>query len=433
MMKIKILTLILVFFSPIVILAQIDMSADNASIFDPSNHSADVFLSSNSQLEFNSFSIDLCKHILDGGELTKEDKDLFCSKLMSENKFVLDHELYAGALWNIANQKAGKLGFRVKARLYAGLALSDECCQLAVNGNRQFEDEIINVGDNYLAAQLYSDFAVHYQTPKIQLNEKGATFWGDISAGLRLGHFDFSMNTSNMKIQSIGLYEEISIFGMYDVKLSFDNNNINGYGAALDLALHFENIVPDHYSWGVHIYTNNLGFIKWNKNSRQWNDELAMTFGGIDFDDYDATSDNIDDQIDSLITAFTENYSRLGYTGMTPASLNLKANFLFRQVPHLIVGLEVDASYAFCGAQRLLASLAPSIGSEWTRKDKKRAILVQIPVTYSTFSGVGVSGKLIFTGYRESGRGYSLILSAGSLGQRALHTYGSLGLRFLVP
>jgi hypothetical protein len=287
-----------------------------------------VGIKSEVNFESNSLNFDFINSLLYGGRINEETKKNWINLCKQENKI---YSIFKNDFFFKRKFKENTLNFIISDINKIDIVFNKDLLKLVLHGNFDYQDQTLNFDNTHIRAERYQKYNLQYEfTSKEKLIKIGLSYLK--------GNHNISLNINNGSLYTAlyGEYLDVN----YDVNgYITDTSNINifqnnGNGVALDFAIKFkagEN--------KINFYINDLGFIKWNKNSINFAADSTFSFIGIDID-------NIYDFNDSIFNNITDNQNYINnqtipYKSYVSANigLNIKTNSTIKKFNHFIFGL----------------------------------------------------------------------------------------------
>ena len=251
-----------------------------------------VGITSEFNFESNALNLDFINSLLYGGNINEETKVKWINLSQEENKI---HTLFQNEFYFKRKIKNNNLGFKISDVNTLDISFSKDLLKLVLNGNFEYQNQTVIFNQTHIRANRYQKYNLQYE---LNLNQKSLLLGVSYLKGnhnINLNIYEGSLYTANYG-EYIDINYNINGFITDTSNISLFNNN--GNGLAVDLALQF-----DYKEYEVNLYLEDLGFIKWNKNSISLAADSTFTYNGINVD-------NIFDYNDSIFnnSITNENY-----------------------------------------------------------------------------------------------------------------------------
>ena len=408
---------LLFFFSLLVPLFAFSQGNDTVYI----NVSADAVFCSNS-LNYN-----MINKYFKGGKIDNELKDKWSRHIKDDNRLFTDDAVEISALWRLQGKRYA-IGLSYQLRFFGEARFTETLWNTAFYGNKQYGTDKVDFGFNAFRYTAYRDLKLEFATPEWKLNDKSRLHL-TLAGGFRVGIGDIDFVASELTMQNMtGLFEQINIQGAFDLQNS-SSQYINGIGGAFDLGLHFVGEFAERNLWQFHLFTKNLGFIRWKSNSLALSKNLDFSFEGLEMN-LSKVSGGFRGVVDSLIGFVADSAGRGPYLSASPASLHASTEILFYNYHPLIVGVSGAVVSTLFSRFVMMASVAPSVGKEWKTANSKRRFIFSLPVSYCNYSGFGVGGAIDFLYIPVDDMKFAFSIAGGVRGFTSAAPYGALKLLF---
>jgi len=288
-----------------------------------------VGIKSEVNFESNALNFDFINSLLYGGRINEETKKNWINLCKQENKI---HTIFKNDFFFKRKLKNNTLNFLISDINKINIVFNKDLLQLALNGNFDYQDQTLNFDNTHIRAERYQKYNLQYE-----FNSKEKLILIGLSYLKGNHNINLNINHGSLYTALNGEYLDIN----YDISgYITDTSNINlfqnnGNGVALDFAIKF-NAGKNK----INFYINNLGFIKWNKNSINFAADSTFSFIGIDIDNIynfnDSIFNNIIDDQDYI------NNQKISYKSYVSANigLNIKTNSSIKKFNHFIFGLQ---------------------------------------------------------------------------------------------
>ena len=241
-----------------------------------------VEITSEFNFESNALNLDFINSLLYGGNINEETKVKWINLSQEENKI---HTLFQNEFYFKRKIKNNNLGFKISDVNTLDISFSKDLLKLLLNGNFEYQNQTVIFNQTHIRANRYQKYNLQYE---LNLNQKSLL----LGVSYLKGNHNINLNIyeGNLYTADYGEYIDIS----YNINgFITDTSNIslfknNGNGLAVDLALQF-----DYKEYEVNLYLEDLGFIKWNKNSISLAADSTFTYNGINVDDIFNYNDSI--------------------------------------------------------------------------------------------------------------------------------------------
>ena len=317
---IKIVGMLLVFLSCIFASAQTssDFFADTTQHFS-------VSLGSNYSYGSSLVNAEFLNKFIYGGKIDRALKDESYQKLTSDNRLGGDLNFGVKAeipLKRFFNQKNVSLVLGLENWDHADTEFASDLFKLALDGNKQFAGERINIGNtnfNYYRLQKLNLGVVKYNNFGGIIAKEGASLNLIKAQESKM----ISISEGSIFTQEYGREMEVDVNYLYH---SSDTANsgitaFNGVGISLDLFKEFILKNGDKVFLGV----NDIGFVRWNNHSTKIAADSTFYFEGIAVDDIFNLNDSLINNIsrDSIIDDVSNVNTKSAYTMSMPSSVNI--------------------------------------------------------------------------------------------------------------
>lgn len=233
------------------------------------------------------------------------------------------------------------ISFHVREMVDFRFAYPEDMAKLIVDGNGKYIGQTLDLSGFRMEATHYREYALGF----LKTNDKGPFTFG--------GRFKFlqGMSNLNMKYKDLKLTTDGDMYDLstqpdgvlntsmpYDVdndSIDVDENfvrdylsNFNNKGFAIDLGASYQ--YNEKLSFSVAI--NNIGFIKWKQNARNYGLKGDSRFNGADPFAIEYEYESFEDYLDTLSKDFNYTETNDSYTNWLTPQLYLTANYnLFTQ------------------------------------------------------------------------------------------------------
>jgi hypothetical protein len=233
------------------------------------------------------------------------------------------------------------LSFHVREMVDFRFAYPKDMAKFLIEGNGKYIGQTLDLSGLRLESTHYREYAVGF----LKTNDKGPFTFG--------GRFKFlqGMSNVNMKYKDLKLTTDGDMYdlsskpnGVLNTSIPFDidsdsvdvdGNFINDYmtnfsnkGFAIDLGASYQYNEKLSFSAAM----NNIGYIKWKQNARNYRIKGNSSFSGIDLIELEYEYDDAEDYLDSLSKDFNYYETSDSYTKWLTPQLYLTANYnLFEQ------------------------------------------------------------------------------------------------------
>jgi len=254
-------------------------------------------------------------------------------------------------LWGV---KKIELFFALEWHYLDEYRFTDDLYNLVFYGNKDYAGKAANL--SYTGRQYLNYYQLKSGIYKLSLNEK---HWYGANIALNLGN-QFSSIQLNDKscLNTNSLGTEIQLNSNLDYAQSDTNQSawyqMAGLGASVDLFYKFQK--KDYYS--ILISAENIGFIRWNKNTISYSENKTHSFSGIEVDNIFDMSESLGISDDTLMDYVYENAHQNSELMMLPIDLRLKykqyfmarkielsAMIYYRVFSYMLPLYQIDATY----------------------------------------------------------------------------------------
>lgn len=277
--------------------------------------------------------------VLRGDSITDEDQKDVVAHLKAKN--IMGFEKNINLIHVNFHKGNWMMSVYLRQRTGVTILYNDNLARLAVNGNKQFAGQDINLGKfslNYSKvnelgigmAKQFSDkvtggFSVNFLAGVSDMNMTNAVGWiftADDGSYIEFENVKYRMNLSNMD----SVHHQI---------------DFSGFGLSVNAGAMYKK--NEKLEYGISV--NDLGAIHWFKEVKNYYDDASFRFDGVEigsiFDFLDSTSTK--QASDSALNLFKPDSSFDAYTTFTPARINLMAFYKFNDKfsagVHIVEGL----------------------------------------------------------------------------------------------
>lgn len=367
-----------------------------------SEHNSLININIFGEVDFGSkfFSYPFLQTIIFGGTISDEMKLKVYNRLHDRNDFHSDIHYGVNISWT--NQKGHHLGFKWIERHFTEVEFSKNFFHLLMYGNASWDTLCVNLGEQSLYQFTYSDLQLIYQFPEIQFKEN-LYFQFSLAPALRLGHNMLHINLPNSWIQTTVLSEIMRV--QTDVRYRQNRNNfVGGIGAGLDIYASLKGDFKNQKGeWQIRIFTQDIGFIRWNKKSVLLNHQYDIHFDGIEIEPSLTANSNIFNKIqDSILNEIDKHSLSKAFYAATPSAIHLESNIFFHTSDVLSVGATLVSSVDIEPHPIYYIGLIPSLIYRSEKNDKFNEVGFCLPLTYNNLSGFGIGGGIHYHAIRYS-------------------------------
>lgn len=377
----------------------------------------------------NALSHSFLKTLVFGGKITPQMKDQVAARLSPENSFLFDARYGAAVSWSTKNKH--RIGVDFSQRYYTEAQFSENFSQTLMYGNTPWGTELIDLGTQQLQLCSYTDVRVTYGLPVIQLRDRLELVLS-FSGGIRLGHQFMDGYSAHSSLQTTALTEILHLKA--DILYRENRANVvNGVGAGLDISAALQGTF-DKGAWKVHLFTQDLGFIRWNSNSTSFKHDFDISFEGIEIEPtLDGNANPITRFTDSLQTEIARYSDTKAFSKISPASVYLSADVAFNTSRPQITGFSIFSSVSIFSNPFFRIGIAPFIEHTFNRNNQSDGISFRLPISYSNFYGIGLGAGIGYEAVRIDSQNryrqhYKCSLHFADLGFRSASVYGAVTL-----
>tara|TARA_B110000240_G_C13509219_1_gene458176 strand:- start:289 stop:1518 length:1230 start_codon:yes stop_codon:yes gene_type:complete len=288
----------------------------------------------NSQLQFNSniniqsngLNSNILNTFLFGGFINQELKDKWINSSNINN--IVNGEIKNEINYNIKFIKSD-LTLSILDRNHININLRQDMLKLILNGNSQYQEQLLEFDNSSLRATRYQQFKIAYTVflKKNEINFGASYLRGNHNISLLINKGTLYTDLNG---QNIDLNYDIQGFSTDTSTYNIFNNN--GHGIAIDIAIKF-NINKSK----INLYIKDLGFIKWNNSSINTLLDSSYIYSGIFIEDLYNFNDSLINIEDNLNYEINQNQ----YKSYIAADLgiNFEKNLKLKNVKRIIFGI----------------------------------------------------------------------------------------------
>lgn len=295
---------------------------------------------------------------INGGKITTDIKDDVLNRTGGFNNIGLDLDYgfhYKQARDSLFGKEVEWSIFgTVMDRTHADGQFSENLFKLAVNGNKQFEGDTVQLADFDLNFMRYQHFKLGAFYYKNQMS------FG-IGLGVIRGEEFITADLSNANMYTAMHGTELAL----DLNMQLQRSDtgttgfgaLNGFGLSTDLYFEYQDS-----DWGsVFVSIEDLGYINWNDRSLTYNRDTAYHYEGFYVNSLEGFNDSVywDNVMDSVGNAVETSYTKGSVTTALPTWFNIRYSKVLKNPNYWVssgVRLRFNANYSpyfFLRAERM--------------------------------------------------------------------------------
>jgi hypothetical protein len=243
------------------------------------------------------------------------------SGISAADKHLLLSDMGIKLDWRKSDSQPDRLGFEgieLSFRQWGSLHADDDFLRLLLDGNSRFADDTARLDASSLAWQQYASIGVNYSFRKLI----GDYQWQvSIVPGLLIGLSDQRFSTANSWLYTAEYGQSIDLQADY----SYSSNQGRPGGVGLGISAKFQLMVKN--KWVAQFNLKDLGYIFWNDQSEQVNNQTFIHFEGVELPNLtDLNGLNPDSTIESEIVnpLYSEVLDHGSYQSHTLPSVSLQ-------------------------------------------------------------------------------------------------------------
>ncbi len=287
----------------------------------------DVFQELNYSVEYDMASYlnnSMLGHYYSGKQIDQELKDENLARLNANNNIfgsTMDMSFqYRNLPSKLFNQKHLGYSFAIEWHSISELNFTKDAFSLMFYGNKMFAGENANL-DNVISRNInyYQIKAGLFKQNRDKHIEYG------FQLGLNLGNqfSQYGSNEASFYTDSLGRYVTLEGEFLYNQSAYIGSNygNIQGVGSGLDL--YYQWYKPKQ--WKLRLDLRNAGFIWWNNQTNNYNEDEVLSFHGIEIDNVFQMPDPIISTTinDSLSDYINQNSTEASMFMLTPMEISI--------------------------------------------------------------------------------------------------------------